>query len=38
MTIEKGVYKVEEAGSEYQFGTKEVDLPTTPEEYLENFR
>ena len=38
MVLEKGVYKVSESGSDYQFGTKEQDLPTTPEIYLENFR
>ena len=38
MVIEKGVYKVTESGSEFQFGTKEHDLPTTPEKFLDNFR
>ena len=38
MVIEKGVYKVSESGSDYQFGSKEQDHPTTPENYLKNFK
>lgn len=36
--VQQGTYKVEEAGSEYQFGTQHVDHPTTPENYLAKFR